>query len=106
MNFYYTIVLFLHLLGVVVSFIGFGIEWAATSLFRQEETVEQARSWVRVYKISPPMTGPGLGLLILTGGYLAAMSHMMSQPWMHISITLIVIAFLQGIFVHVPKMRA
>jgi len=106
MNAYYTVILFLHLLGVVVSFIGFGIEWTMTSLFRQAETAEQARSWLRVYKVAPPLTGPGLGLLILTGGYLGGVMHMMSQAWLQISLIVIVVAFLQGILIHVPRLRA
>ena len=40
----YTVVLYAHLLGAVALFIGQGIEWTASSLFRGASSTEQVRA--------------------------------------------------------------
>ena len=56
----FSVVLFFHLLGAVSLFIAYGIEWTASTLFRKSSSVEQVRSWLRVFKVSPPLSGIGL----------------------------------------------
>ena len=68
----YTVVLYAHLLGAVALFIGQGIEWTASSLFRGASSTEQVRAWLRVFKVSPPLSGIGIGVLLFSGGYLAS----------------------------------
>ena len=64
----YLIVLFLHFVGMAALFIGYGLEWTASTLLRGATTAAEARSWLRIYRASLPVSGPGLLLLILSGG--------------------------------------
>ena len=102
----YAIGLFLHFLGMVALFVGYGLEWTASSLLRRSTTSDQVRSWLRIYRASLPVSGPGLLVLILSGGYLASVTGGMKQGW--ISAALIGIVFALGIgFVFVlPRMKA
>ena len=62
-------------------FIGYGLEWAASTLLRRSATGDQARAWLRIYRLSLPISGPGFLLLIFTGGYLASLTGVMKQGW-------------------------
>jgi len=55
-----SIAMFTHFLGMVGLFVGYGLEWAASSLLRRSTTSDQARAWLRIYKLSLPISGPGL----------------------------------------------
>ena len=69
----FSVVVFLHLAGALALFIGYGIEWTASDFFRSATSAEQLRAWLRVFKVSPPLSGAGLGVLLLSGGYLASL---------------------------------
>jgi hypothetical protein len=101
----YIVVLYAHLLGAVALFIGQGIEWTASSLFRGASSTEQVRAWLRVFKVSPPLSGIGIGALLLSGGYLASLSGAMKQGWIPASLLAIGVALLLGIAVIMPRMN-
>jgi Predicted integral membrane protein (DUF2269) len=102
----YVIGFFVHLVGMVGLFAGYSLEWTASSLLRRSTTTDQARSWLRVYKLSLPVSGPGLLLLILSGGYLASVTGGMRQGWISASLLGIVFALGIGFVFILPKMRA
>lgn len=101
----HAITLFFHFVGMVGLFVGYGLEWTATSLLRRASTADQARTALGFYRFSMPISGPGLLLLIITGGYLASITGGMRQGW--ISGALLGIVFALGIgFVFVlPRIR-
>ena len=101
-----SMVLFLHLAGAFALFIGYGIEWTASSLFRNAASVEQVRAWLRVFKVSPPLAGAGLGVLLLSGGYLASLSGAMKQGWMPATFVGIFLALALGFGLILPRMKA
>jgi len=101
----YTVILYAHLLGAVALFIGQGIEWTASSLFRGASSTEQVRAWLRVFKVSPPLSGVGIGVLLLSGGYLASLSGAMKQGWIPATLLAIGVALLLGIAVIMPRMN-
>jgi hypothetical protein len=101
----YTVVLYAHLLGAVALFIGQGVEWTASSLFRGASSTEQVRAWLRVFKVSPPLSGIGIGVLLASGGYLASLSGAMKQGWIPASLLAIGVALLLGIVVIMPRMN-
>jgi len=101
----FSVVLFLHLLGAVALFIGYGIEWTASSLFRNASSTEQVRSWLRVCKVSPPLTGVGLGIVLLSGGYLASLSGAMKQGWIPATLIAIFFALALGFGLILPRMK-
>jgi len=99
----YAAVLFLHFLGLIGLFAGYGLEWVASSLLRGATTTEQARSWLRVYRFSLPISGPALLLLIVSGGYLATLSGAMRQGWIPASFVGIVVALAIGFGLILPR---
>jgi hypothetical protein len=101
----YAFAMFLHLLGMVGLFVGYGMEWAASSLLRRSTTADQARSWLRIYRLSMPISGPGLLLLIFTGGYLASVTGSMKQGWISGSLLGIVFALGIGFVFILPRIR-
>lgn len=101
----YSIALFTHFLGLVGLFVGYGLEWAASSLLRRSTTADQVRSWLRIYKISQPISGPGLLILILSGGYMASITGSMKQGWISASLLAIVVMLGVGFVFILPRLR-
>jgi hypothetical protein len=100
-----AIVLFLHLAGAFALFVGYGIEWTASSLFRNSTSTEQLRAWLRVFKVSPPLAGAGLGVLLLSGGYLASLTGAMKQGWIPATLIAIFVALGLGMGLILPRMK-
>jgi hypothetical protein len=101
----FIIVVFLHLAGALALFIGYGIEWTASALFRNATSGEQVRAWLRVFKVSAPLSGAGLGVLLLSGGYLASVSGAMKQGWIPATFIGIFLALALGFALILPRMR-
>jgi len=101
----YAIALFTHFLGLIGLFVGYGLEWTASSLLRRSTTSDQARSWLRIYKLSLPISGPGLLILIISGGYMASITGSMKQGWMSASLLAIVLALGIGFVLLLPRIR-
>jgi hypothetical protein len=101
----FSVVLFLHLAGAMALFIGYGIEWTASALFRSASSAEQLRAWLRVFKISPPLAGAGLGVLLISGGYLASLSKAMKQGWIPATLIGIFLALALGFALILPRMK-
>jgi Predicted integral membrane protein (DUF2269) len=101
----YTLALFSHFVGLVALFVGYGLEWTATSLLRRSSNADQARSWLRIYKLSLPISGPGLLLLILSGGFMASVTGSMKQGWISASLLAIVFALGIGFVFILPRIK-
>jgi hypothetical protein len=102
---YYALALFTHFLGLVGLFVGYGLEWAASSLLRGAVTSDQARSWLRIYKLSLPISGPGLLVLIVSGGYMASVTGSMKYGWMSASMVAILVALVIGFVLILPRVK-
>ena len=89
----FTIAIFLHLVGMVGLFMGYGLEWIASSLLHRSTNAEQVRAWLRIYRLSLPISGAGLLLLILSGVYFASIFESMKEGWMLSSLLATVIGF-------------
>ena len=102
----YSNVLFVHILSALGLFLGYGLEWTVSALLRHASTTDQARAWLRVYSVSPPVTGVSLAVLILSGGWLAALTGGMYHGWLIVSVAGIVVALLIGFARILPCVRA
>lgn len=102
---YYALALYLHFLGLAGLFAGYGLEWTASSRLRRAATADQARTWLGLYRASLPVSGPGLLLLILTGGYMASITGSMRQGWMSASLLAVVLALIIGFALLLPRMK-
>ncbi len=101
----YTMILFLHLAGMAALFIGYGLEWAASTLLRGATTAGEARSWLRIYRGSLPVSGPGLLLIILSGGYMAGVGHAGGEGWVVAAWIGVAVALLIGFGLLLPKIK-
>jgi hypothetical protein len=101
----YSIALFFHFVGLVALFVGYGLEWIVSAFLRGAATTDQARAWLRVYRTSLPVSGPGLLVLILSGGYLAQVTGAMKNGWMSASLIAIVIALGIGFMFILPRVK-
>ncbi len=102
----YSNVLFVHIVSALGLFLGYGLEWTVSALLRHASTTDQARAWLRVYSVSPPLTGASLAVLILSGGWLAALTGGMYHAWLIVSVAGIVVALLIGFALILPRVRA
>jgi hypothetical protein len=102
----YSVILFLHFIGLAGLFIGYGLEWVASTLLCRSTTGDRARAWLRIYRLSRPISGPGLLLLILTGGYLASLTGVMKQGWISASLLAILVALAIGFGLLLPRVRS
>jgi len=105
-NYNQTLALFFHFVGLVGLFVGYGLEWIVSALLRKATTTDQVRAWLRVYRTSLPISGPGLLVLILSGGYLASLSGAMKTGWVSASLLAIVFALGIGFMFILPRVRA
>jgi hypothetical protein len=103
---YYSLALFFHFVGLAMLFIGYGVEWIVSAFLRGATTTDQVRAWLRVYRTSLPVSGPGLLVLILTGAYLAEVSGAMKNGWMSASMLAIVLALGIGFTLILPRVKA
>ena len=101
----YTVVVYAHLLGAFAFFMACGIEWTASALFRNATSTEQVGAWLRVFKVSPPLYGIGLLVLLLSGGYLASRMGAMKQGWIPATLLAIGLAVVGGVTLILPRMK-
>jgi Predicted integral membrane protein (DUF2269) len=102
----YSFALFFHFVGLVALFVGYGLEWIVSAFLRGAATTDQVRAWLRVYRTSLPVSGPGLLVLILSGAYLAQVTGAMKNGWMSASMLAIVLALGIGFVLILPRVRA
>lgn len=102
----FAFILFTHLIGAVALFLAFGLEWAAISFLGNSNTAQEAQQWLRLGRLGPLINGPALGVLILSGGYLAHLSGAMKQGWIPASLVGILVVGTLGGAINVPRMRA
>ena len=102
----YAIGLFFHFLGLVGLFVGYGLEWTGSSLLRRATSVDEARAALGLYRLSMPISGPGLLVLILSGGYLASLTGSMKQAWISSSLLAILLALGIGFAFILPRVRS
>src|ERR1700720_1705048 len=103
---YYSLALFFHFVGLIALFIGYGLEWIVSTFLRGAATTDQVRAWLRVYRTSLPVSGPGLLVLILSGAYLAQVTGAMKNGWMSASMLAIVFALVIGFVLILPRVKA
>jgi hypothetical protein len=102
----YTHILFLHFLGMAGLFIGYGLEWTASAFLRNATTAQAVRHWLGAYRISLPLSGPALLLLILTGGYMSGVTGLSMAGWILATAVGIIIALGIGFGLLMPRMKA
>jgi hypothetical protein len=101
----YANIVFLHLAAMAGLFIGYGLEWVSTARLRRSTTANAARTWLGTYRLSLPLSGPSLLVLILTGGYMAGVTGASKEGWILASFLGIVVALGIGFGLVLPRMK-
>jgi hypothetical protein len=101
----YTVVLFLHLVGVLFLFMNFALEWVIQGRVHNSATLEQARPWLMAGR-RVPLLGAigGIGVLI-PGLWLAAHERLWNQAWIQAALTAAVVMVVLGAAITRPRMH-
>jgi hypothetical protein len=101
----YTLVLYLHLVGVMFLFMDFALEWVIQGRVRNSATLEQARPWLAAGR-RVPLIGAigGIGVFI-PGLYLAAHGALWNQAWIQAALTAALVIVVLGMAITRPRMR-
>jgi hypothetical protein len=101
----YAVILFSHISGAFFLFAGLAQEWLTFSHLRSAPDDEQAATWARLARAAQWCYGPALGIVLLSGGYLASKMGG-NQGWILVSfLTLLVIGLIGAIFTR-PRVSA
>ncbi len=92
----YSVVLFLHVVAALGLGAALGIEWTALPRLRSVTTLDAARPWAGALRPLRLLGGPGMLVLLVTGGYMMG-NRWGSQPWIIVALVgLIVLGVLGG----------
>jgi hypothetical protein len=96
MNFY-SIALFLHIVGALGFFVAFGLEWTSWLYLRRATTITQAREWLGVLGLLRRVGPVSMGIILLAGFYLMATAWG-GTAWIGIALAaMVLIAVLGGV---------
>ncbi len=104
MDFYFA-VLFFHISGAIILFMGMGIEWIGISRLNKTSVFKQAEEWFKVLSSLKSIYISGGVLLLVTGVYLAS-AKWGYTPWIIVSFLLWLFIVLQGSVVSGKKFKS
>jgi len=102
----YSVILFFHVLGVVLLFAAFGLEWVCLRGIRRAASIEQVRAWTGAAAVTPRFHAFSGPLIIFAGAYLATKMQAWPQGWISMSLLGVVGMMALGMGVSAPRMRA
>jgi uncharacterized membrane protein len=90
------VVLFTHVIGMLVRFIGLAFEWPSLESLRRATTSEHASSWVRLQEMLPHVYGIAFATLLVSGIYLARRVGLFEFAWVRLALGLMILMGLGG----------
>jgi hypothetical protein len=100
-----SVVLFAHIVGMLVLFVGLALEWLSLNSLREPTSVK-GWAWASVLRVLPRYIGAAVGLILVSGIYLAARVGVLDSAWVRVSFSAMVfMAILGGPMVR-SRMRA
>jgi Predicted integral membrane protein (DUF2269) len=103
---FYSVLLFAHIASAFLLFAGLALEWALISFLRRNPDLAPYRAWGRLFSVAPPLYGPAIGVILLSGGYLGAQMRAWDQGWIRISFAALVFIGLISVTLTAPRARA
>ena len=100
-----ALILFMHIVGALILFAGFGLESVGLRQLRRSGTVNQAQPWLALFSLVLRLYPVALAVLLLTGGYLASNVGVWQFGWVRIPMATLVIITVVGIIAGV-RVRA
>lgn len=91
-----SVVLFAHVIGILVLFIGMAFEWLSLESLRRATSSEEASPWVRLQEKLPRVYGIAFVTLLVSGMYLARRVGVFEFAWVRLGLGLLVLMGLLG----------
>ena len=91
-----SVVLFMHVVGMLVLFIGLAVEWLSLESLRRATTSEHAASWVSVQSMLKRVYGIAFAMLLVSGIYLARRVGYFEFAWLRLAFGLMILMGLVG----------
>lgn len=101
-----AVVLFAHIVGMLVLFVGLAVEWLSLRFLQRANAPAPTSPWVDVLQKSPRYMGAAVGVILVSGIYLAARVGVLDFAWVRVSFgAMVLMGVLGGPVVRSP-MRA
>jgi len=101
----YSIVLFVHIVGVLGLFVALGLERTGLRQIRSAAVPEQVRAWMGIFKSTRGMGFAAMGTTVITGIYML-LADTGLVPWLYVSIGALVLVILLSVVLTGPRMVA
>jgi uncharacterized membrane protein len=100
-----SVVLFVHVVGVLALFVGLALEWLSLESLRRSTARAEASLSVRVSAAVPRLSGIAMALILASGFYLGARIGVLGQGWMRASYAALLLMAIVGGPVARSRMR-
>lgn len=101
-----SVVLFVHIVGMLVLFVGLALEWISLESLRKSSVPGTGSRWVSVVRGLPRLAGSAVGLILVSGIYLAVRVGVLDQAWVRVSFVSMVLMGILGGPVIRSRMRS
>jgi len=101
----YSIVLYVHIVGVLGLFVALGLEWTGLRQIRSAIVPEQVRAWMGVLKSTRGVSFASMLTTVITGTYMI-LADTGLVPWIYISILALLLVILLSVVLTGPRMVA
>jgi hypothetical protein len=91
-----SVALFAHVVGMLGLFVGLSLEWLSLEFLRRPTTPAQRSQWVGVLAALPRYVATAIGLVLVSGIYLAARVGVFDFAWVRVSFGAMVLMGLAG----------
>jgi hypothetical protein len=88
---YYSLALFIHIVGVLGLFIGIGLQWISVQRLPQAQTVAQVREGTSLVAVQERLWPTASLLILLAGIYMTVTAWGWSTPWIDISLAALIV---------------
>jgi uncharacterized membrane protein len=101
-----SLMLFVHVVGVLAMFTGLGLEWLSLDAVRRSTLRAEAVRWVRVSAAVPRISAIALVVVVASGFYLGARVGVLGQGWMRASYAALLLMGMVAGPLTQPRIRA
>jgi uncharacterized membrane protein len=80
-----SVVLFAHIVGMLVLFVGLALEWLSLEALQRSSTPAQETPWLNVLRALPRYMATAVGVILISGIYMAARVGVLDNGWVRVS---------------------
>jgi hypothetical protein len=91
-----SVVLFTHVVGMLLLFVGLAFEWLSLKALRRAMTLEHASSWVRLQDMLPRVYGIAIATILVSGVLLARRIGAFELAWVRLALGLLLVMGILG----------